>query len=767
VELYRDSIEIIPGDFAADIEVLESASAMPEPTAISIVDNENNTAIIGQLNVLEGTVTRIEEQTYDYQVDLTDELGNTTLVLIEKDTGVTAEPLDLGQLYRVTGISEFYSTERQIKPRLQSDIVQVFPPVLLLEMRSSNSILPGETISYTITAYNHTPDPLTNLHITAQPPERGITVEQIQDGGTFEGETIVWTIDQLEGNGASAEVHYTAIVQEGAADSFFAPPATATADEWTDPASSESFFTFIGSGVPIWAIQGDGVKSPYARIKATTEGIVTGVFPEFQGFWMQELETDDDPATSAGLFVLVDGMDESGAPVEPGDLVRVTGRVREISGQTTLHATAPTDIELLHAGTSPPVPASYDPPLELEEALAYKESLEGMLVTLGEAAIAVGPTTRYGEYALVNEHWDVDTVQRGEEAGFLIFVDDGSSVTHLDQSTLPYAVQRGDVVTSLSGPLAYTFGQHKIEPLATPEIDPAGRELPTIPAAGPDELSIASFNVENLFDLLDPHPSSPPMPTIGEYRLKLGKLAEAIIALGAPAIIGLQEVENIDVLEDLVEEEQIADLGYVPFLIEGPDSRGIDVAYLVRGDLITVDGVASYPAPEGLTSRPPLVISTTVHLDSGDTTLYLLNNHFSSLSSGEEATEPRRTAQAAWNATLVEKIRAADPEGHIVVMGDLNSFYGTPPIDVLQEAGLRHAYEFFEAGETLPYTYIFQGATQSLDHILVSEDLYSRLLLVAALHIDADYPIGDPDDATARHVSDHDPLIVIFSFSED
>ena len=159
-----------------------------------------------------------------------------------------------------------------------------------------------------------------------------------------------------------------------------------------------------------------------------------------------------------------------------------------------------------------------------------------------------------------------------------------------------------------------------------------------------------------------------------------------------------------------------------------------------------------------------LVITTTVHLNQGDMTVYVLNNHLSSLASGEEVTEPRRTAQAAWNATLVDRIRQADPEGHIIVMGDLNSFVNTPPLAAIEESGLRHVYDFLGSEDEWPYTYVFQGATQSLDHILVSEALFANLALVDALHIDADYPIMNQEDLSARHVSDHDPLVVIFSF---
>ena len=82
---------------------------------------------------------------------------------------------------------------------------------------------------------------------------------------------------------------------------------------------------------------------------------------------------------------------------------------------------------------------------------------------------------------------------------------------------------------------------------------------------------------------------------------------------------------------------------------------------------------------------------------------------------------------------------------------------------MLQEAGLRHAYEFFEDEADRPYTYIFQGATQTLDHILMSQDLFAQVSAVNTLAIDADFPLGAADDVSPQRVSDHDPLVVLFT----
>ena len=134
------------------------------------------------------------------------------------------------------------------------------------------------------------------------------------------------------------------------------------------------------------------------------------------------------------------------------------------------------------------------------------------------------------------------------------------------------------------------------------------------------------------------------------------------------------------------------------------------------------------------------------------------------MSGGERATEPQRTAQAAWNVTLVEQLLAERSDAYVVVLGDLNSFYRSLPIDTLREGGLRHVYELVEPD--IPYTYVYQGESETLDHILVSPTLYDHLVRVEPLHINADYPLPLPDDVRPRHTSDHDPLVAVFAFGE-
>lgn len=764
IEPYRDSLELIPSNTPTSVELLGEAE-LPEPLSVTVEDVNNSDAILGELVAIEGAVLAVEEFSFDFQVQIDQGTGETATVLIEKQTGASAELIEVGQNYRMVGISEFYQGVRQVKPRLQSDIAEVIPPVVLLEMQADNTAQPGEVLTYTVTAANYTAETLTNVTVELAVPGGAANALQVQpdENGISANGDVLWVVDELMAEGGTAVFQYSFTVPNDQTEPLVATPAQLTADNLAEPIASNSFTTFLGDSVPIWAIQGEGDRSPYVGIEATTSGVVTAVFPDLDGFFIQDLFPDDNPATSDGLFVFTGPLPLT---VQVGDLLEINGRVREISSQTTLQVNSLDDIVLNSPGyTNVFDPVPYDPPQDPAAALAYNEALEGVLVGVLEPALVVAPTTQYGEYALVYEKWGVTAVARTDTSSYLMYVDDGSSVAHDDQSSLPYAVAKGDFVANLVGPLAYTYGNYKIEPIGVPDIAPINRPLPTIRAAAGNELSIATFNVENLFDLLTPHPSSPPLPTVFEYRTKLEKIAQTIAAMGAPTIIGLQEVENLDILQDLVEEEAIAEFGYEPYLIEGNDSRGIDVGYLVRSDRATVESVAAYDAPGELFARPPLVMTVTAHLDSGDQTVIVLNNHFLSLSAGEEATEAVRTAQAEWNLTVIAELAAANPDASFVVLGDLNSFYQTLPVDTLEAGGLQHVYRYLPEEER-PYTYIFEGRTQTLDHIVVSPALFDRLVLVQPLHTNADYPIPDPEDSSPRRVSDHDPLVAIFAFGE-
>jgi hypothetical protein len=762
--VYRGALELVVND-STEVEILAKATpgSKLSPSSLAIGEAAQDSSFAGKLVQIEGIVARNEEFSYSYELDLIDEAGDLLTLYVDKQTSINVELVEIGQHYRITGILEIYDTRQQLYPRVQEDLERIYPPILTLEMDAPILAEKGEEITITLTAVNYTPNPLTGLVITATLPKRGgFQLTTTSASSEIQGSVVRWRIPELAGEGGRVSVQYQGTV--ATADEYLVfEDYTATANEWTDPMGGEPYLIFLGDSVPIWAIQGSGDRSPYLFKQVKTAGIVTGVFPELQGLWIQEVKTDSDPATSSGLFIHTGELEILAAA---GNIVRVSGVVRETYQQTQLVIASANNLERIDLGGSLPAAVALDPPSLEKDAVEYFERLEGMLVAVSDPGIAVAPTSKYGEYVLVLAKHGIDRLWQEDitNNGLAIMVDDGSAAIHHDRSGLAYVVNSGDQITGLIGPLAYTYGRYKIEPIVQPQLVARDVPLPTLALVDENSFSIMSWNAENFFDVLDPHPSDPEKPSISEYQISIAKAANTILSAGAPTIVGLQEIENIDILEDIAGHAALAGFGYQPFLIEGMDSRYIDNGYLVRTEIARVLEVEQHTAPEGLTSRPPLRILVEIQTTSGLLQVHILNNHFTAMSGGESATEPRRTAQAAWNTTIASELLAENPKALIVILGDLNSFYDSAPLDTLRKAGFRHVFEFDpQAGW---YSYIYEGASQNLDHILVVPDMFNLLQEVVVLHVNADYALPERKDESPMRKSDHDPVIAIFSLPE-
>ncbi len=757
---YRGATQIIPDIVPDDVQILAKADPenLPQPAKASIADALHDENLLGRLVQVQGQVIDVQEFTYSYSIDLADDQGNILNLYIDKRTNITPEAIEKGQLYRAKGILEVRDGKVQLYPRLQSDLSQVFPPELMVSADAPLTVQTGQPITYTAAIFNHTDQTMTNVTVTAKAPE-GADVIALSEGGALKDGVLTWTLPELAGEGGRADVWFAVTAPASADGQIAFQGFSAVSDQWPQPATSGPLSAFLGDTVPIWAIQGAGDRSPYALKWLTTEGEVTGVFPDLPGFFIQDLHPDDNPATSEGLFINTSEL-ETFPSVQEGDVVRVYGQVKETSQQTQLLVESSDDIQVLDQGEKLPQPVVLNPPAAEAEALPYFEALEGMLVAAPGPNRAMGPTSKYGEYVITPPGHDDARLWRGQDHGYAIMVDDGSSAKHDDQSTLPYVVATGDIIKDIIGPLAYTYGHYKIEPIQPPVVTPIDHPIPQVPPLQADQFSLMTWNAENVFDAKEPNPKDPPLPSPAQYHLALEKMAATIADAGYPTVVGLQEIENIDVLQDLADQQAIKEQAYQPVLIEGFDSRGIDVGYLVRGDAEILD-VQQYDAPEGLTSRPPLAIKVKIDLPDGPVEVYVINNHFTSMSAGVEITEPRRTAQAKWNVHIIEDIILKDdPDAMIAVMGDLNSFFDSKPVQTLRDAGLKHVLDFLPADQR--YTYIFQGDSQVLDHILVTPNLYDLLQDVAILHVNADFPPPKPDDPSPIRKSDHDPIIAIF-----
>ncbi|MEM7032843.1 MAG: endonuclease/exonuclease/phosphatase family protein [Chloroflexota bacterium] len=756
VGVFRDSIQISP-DVLPDDVLVRAEIGQPEVESVppafpaDIATATENIAKAGQYVAVRGQVTRADEFTYSYEVDLLDDSGEQLFVYIDKLTNLTNDTLIVGEPFEIGGILEYYQGRWELKPRLADDLKRIYDQPIRLELLAPTTITPQQPISYTVVLHNHTKQPLTEVVIIQPDPGAVIAVS---DKGLVDTSEIRWQISAVPANDSSW-VQFEVSASDGV-DQVVQLSPRAMVDGYPEPIIGASATTFIGNTVPIWAIQGAGTKSPYMNQGLQTKGVVTAVFDHDQipGFFIQEIDTDEDITTSAGLFVRSDAVQTS---ITEGDLVQVSGIVKEVTGQTELHLAS---LTILDQGLPLPEAIILRPPADLDQAKAYYEAVEGMVVQA--QGIAVSPISKYGETNIVLNEVDPTRVLRNFETGLMVAFDDRSwTQEHTSQQTLPFTITTGDQIVDLVGPLAYTFGQYKIEPLQAPTVMPGNINLDiTLPELAADSFSIAAFNAENFFDSIDPHPSSPTRPTRKQYLLKTAKVVNTIAAMGYPTIIGFSEVENIKVLERVAKHDSLAGYDYQAVLIEGRDSRGIDVGYLVRGDQAEIFETSLHLDDEGLFTRGPLVLGTNITVADKTIQLFTIVNHFVSLGAGFEATEPRRIKQAAWNIALADQLRQDNPEAHIAIIGDLNTFYDAPAIDVFRQAGYVHAFAPL-APETR-YTYIYQGVSEVLDHILLSPNLATLMTGIDILHLNADAPPPDITDDSPQRASDHDPIVARF-----
>lgn len=532
---------------------------------------------------------------------------------------------------------------------------------------------------------------------------------------------------------------------------------------------------------PISAIQGAGTASDFHGEDVVTWGVVTALTND--GFYLQDPLGDGDPTTSDALFAFT----YDKPTVTVGECVQVSAEVTEYYAKTELNwissITPSSECGVASATPIPlPLPRPGDDPVDT------LEPFEGMLVQLPPMMVHVyGPTKRFAsgeaEIAFLPEVW-----QRYVGAAPLFHYQEAVSgllffSNRLGASLPP--VQRGDRLeitgSGLVGVLDYNFGKYQLLPLAGQPLTVIRNDAApaSLPPARADEYGICSFNVHGLGQ------GTGQFPIAAEYEEAVRARAEVIAThLSGCTVIALQETGRpADALA--LAERLATDYGltYDALAIEGSATYEAEFpltnSLLVDRSRATVEladslldcsfqdyGIApSGECPPGeypIFDRPPLMAKIVIDGPpderwSSAQTVWVINNHWKSKSGDEEANARLRVAQAGVVAERVLSILATDAEAQIVVLGDLNDFYGGGAVATLQDAtGLFHPYEWLSPLQR--YTYIFNGAAQVLDHALVTPNMAPQLALVQILHLHSGSAAGDSPLAQ----SDHDPVVLRF-----
>ncbi|MDT3396081.1 endonuclease/exonuclease/phosphatase family protein [Streptomyces sp. B1866] len=569
--------------------------------------------------------------------------------------------------------------------------------------------------------------------------------------------------------------------------------------------------------VRIHDIQGNTRISPLAGQPVTdVPGTVTAVraFGSARGYWIQDPESDRDPATSEGVFVFTGSTTPA---VTVGDAVTVSGTVGEFypggedKGLQSVTQISKPSWTVLSSGNPLPdafalrpasVPDRFAPnaaggsveSLRLRPrtyALDRYESLEGMRVAVRDAPV-VGPTSDFNELWVTAEPGRNRTPRGGTLYASYRDPNPGrvkvASLIPFAQRPFPVADVGDTLAGTTAGPLDYdNFGGYEIEATAFGDLARGGLARESTRPQAADELSVATYNVENL---------SPKTPAA-----KFDRLAAALVSnLASPDIVALEEVQDdngptndavvsadatLTKLTDAIRAAggpayQWRQIDPVDDQDGGQPGGNIRVAFLFNPERVsftdTPGGDATTPVRVLADRGRPSLSASPGRIDPGNAAwedsrkplagqfsfqgrpVFVVANHFNS-KGGDQAldgrfqpparvTEVQRTAQGAAVNAFVEDVLAVDPRAAVVVAGDLNDYPFSPALAALTAGGaLTDLVDRLPRAER--YGYVFNGNSQALDHILTSRG-----------QARADYDIVHLNAEFADQASDHDPQVV-------
>jgi len=255
---------------------------------------------------------------------------------------------------------------------------------------------------------------------------------------------------------------------------------------------------------------------------------------------------------------------------------------------------------------------------------------------------------------------------------------------------------------------------------------------------------IVFYNVENLFDTRNDSltndeeflPEGDKNWTNERFRRKIVRIYQTIVALGEgemPAVIGLSEIENRDVLNRLIYDTPLNRIGYHIIHRESPDARGIDVAMLYRPDIFEPDSSAwlKVPLPGGEATREILLVKGRIWKND---TIHVYVNHWPSRYGGAGGSNAKRLAAASMLAVSVKQFLSSIPSSNIIIMGDFNDEPGDESLQVLNkilvnEGADSHSLLINLSVKTsltdIEGTIKHQGSWSVFDQILVSPSLIS------------------------------------------
>ena len=529
--------------------------------------------------------------------------------------------------------------------------------------------------------------------------------------------------------------------------------------------------------------------------------------------------TRTSPTVVVGDAVSVDGAVTEFRPGGSGGLDNLTTteiaspRVTVVSSGNALPAPVILGVDRVAPAQSVDAgdPGSVESPAAVfdvtRDAIDFYESMEGMRAAVRDARV-VGPTASFGEIPVVPSSSLGALTSSAGGVVYSAYTSPNAMRVQLDDALIATgsmpAADVGDILSGdTAGVLDYSFANFKLLVTAPPTVASGGLSRESTTAQSNNQLAVATFNVENLspsnpqekFDRLAAQVvhnlASPDILALEEIQdnsgpaadgvvaadLTVSRLVAAITAAGGPAY-GARWIDPQDQADGGQPGGNIRqvflyrldrDLQFVD-RPGGDATTAVEVTGTGRKTALSISPGRIAPTSEAWSdSRKPLVGEFRFRGE----TVFVVAVHFSS--KGGDAplfgrwqspvrfSEEQRHLQAAAVRDFADDLLNADPQARLVVAGDVNDFEFSTTADLLVGAG---GGALVDLPRTLPaserWTYVFEGNSQVLDHILLSPSL--TVAPKGAKYPAYDYDIVHTNSPFHDQDSDHDPQIVRLSF---
>ena len=531
--------------------------------------------------------------------------------------------------------------------------------------------------------------------------------------------------------------------------------------------------------VRISAVQGSGFSSPRAQSTVSVRGVVTRV-EAGSGLYLEGNEDRGD--ASRGLFVSDASLSRN---AQTGQELAVTGRVAELgSGRDTLTSLVEVEAHGLcgEAAQSPLTRVSL--PLDPRQ----REALEGMRLAVdGLLVLTDHYNLRQGEWTLSAKaplRLPTEDAAPGAAANMLARSNRDRSI----QVVLPGpdfpALPVGAGISQVLGVL----GRHDDRPQLLLESAPQADEVDfdRIQPPAKNRLRVVSLNLLNYFNG-DGRGGGFPTPrgasTPEEFQTQQERTAAAIERM-QPHLLAVQELENDGFgpnsaarsLLDLLNTTGATDWAFVDPGVKRVGGDVITVGLFFRRQILEPAGPPQLlrgSAFEGL-SRVPM--AQVFRERSSGSSFLVAVNHLKSKGRCPDGGQNARQGdgQGCWNTARVDAVQALLPwleqlaqksaTRQVLILGDMNAWRQEDPIRAYRNQGY---VDLVEEISGLPqYSFLYFGQRGTLDYAFATPEMRSRTRQASIWHINADWPQAMALPRPWLRLSDHDPVVVDFEFSQ-